>query len=254
MCWPVSCGRIAHVLDPDGRISIAKFPSPTNDPWDVMLWEAVALQLAGMAGIHASAGKLYDIDGKHLVIIERFDRIHGRRIGYVSAMTMVQASDGDSGSYLDIADVIAQFSPQAARDLHELWRRIVFSILISNFDDHLRNHGFLRLSSAGWSLSPAFDLNPDPRPGPRQLHTAIDFDRGEARIEIALSVADEFRLSDRAAIEIVAEVSAATEQWRTVAGQLGATPSDLNQMAPAFEHEAAAEARSLVARAAKIHM
>jgi serine/threonine-protein kinase HipA len=240
----------AHVLDPEGRISIAKFPSPTNDSWDVMLWEAVALQLAGMAGIHASAGKLYEIDRKHVVIIERFDRVHGRRIGYVSAMTMLQASDGDSGSYLEIADVIAQFSPQATRDLHELWRRIVFSILISNFDDHLRNHGFLRLSSAGWSLSPAFDLNPDPRPGPRQLHTAIDFDRVEARIEIARSVTDEFRLSDRAAIEIVAEVSAATEQWRTVAGQLGATQSDLNQMAPAFEHEAAAEARSLVAQAA----
>lgn len=239
----------AHVLDPDGRISIAKFPSPTNDPWDVMLWEAAALQLASMAGIYASVGKLYEIDGKHVVIIERFDRIRGQRIGYVSAMTMLQASDGDSGSYLEIADVIAQFSPHATSDLHELWRRIVFSILISNFDDHLRNHGFLRLSSAGWSLSPAFDLNPDPRPGSRQLHTAVDFDRFDARIELALSVADEFRLSGRAALDIVAQVSGATEQWRTIAGQLGATPSDLDQMAPAFEHEAAAEARALVARA-----
>lgn len=240
----------AHVLDPDGRISIAKFPSPKNDRWDVMLWEAVALHLASMAGIDASAGKLYEIDGKHVVIIERFDRVRGQRIGYVSAMTMLQASDGDSGSYLEIADVIAQFSPQAALDLRELWRRIVFSILISNFDDHLRNHGFLRLSSAGWSLSPAFDLNPDPRPGPRQLHTAIDFNRVDARIELALSVAEEFRLSDRDAVEIVAEVIGATDQWRAAAGRLGATPSDLDQMAPAFEHEAAAEARALVAQAA----
>jgi transcriptional regulator with XRE-family HTH domain len=101
----------------------------------------------------------------------------------------------------------------------------------------------------GLVLSPAFDLDPDPRPGPRQLHTAIDLNRVEARIEIALSVADKFSLSDRA-IGIIAEVSAATEQWRTVAGQLGASPSDLNQMAPAFEHVAAGEARSLVARAA----
>jgi len=236
----------AHVLDPDGRISIAKFPSQQNDAWDVMLWEAVALQLAGMAGINVAAGKLYEIDHKHVVIIERFDRVHGQRIGYVSAMTMLQASDGDSGSYLEIADVIAQFSPQAEHDLHELWRRIVFSILVSNFDDHLRNHGFLRLSSAGWSLSPAFDLNPDPRPGPRQLHTAIDFDRVDARIEIAMSVANEFRLSELAAVQIVGEVSGATRQWREVARKLGATSSDLNEMAPAFEHEAAAEARALV--------
>lgn len=240
----------AHVLDPDGRISIAKFPSPSDDSWDVMLWEAAALKLASMAGICAAIGKLYEIDGKHVVIIERFDRIRGQRIGYVSAMTMLQASDGDSGSYLDMADVIAQFSPHAATDLHELWRRIIFSILISNFDDHLRNHGFVRLSSAGWSLSPAFDLNPDPRPGPRQLHTAIDFDRSDAQISLALSVANEFRLSDRAARDIVAQVIGATEQWRTVAGRLGATPSDLDQMAPAFEHDAAAEARALVTRAA----
>jgi serine/threonine-protein kinase HipA len=240
----------AHVLDPDGRISIAKFPSLTSDKWDVMLWEAVALRLAGVAGIHASAGQLHEIDNKRVLIVERFDRVGGRRVGYVSAMTMLESSDGDAGSYLEIADVIAQVSPRAERDLHELWRRIVLSILISNFDDHLRNHGFLRLSSAGWSLSPAFDLNPDPRPGPRQLHTSIDFDRVDARIDVALSVAGEFRLSEEAAVAIVGEVSRATEQWRTIAGKLGAPPSDLDRMAPAFQHDAAVEARELVAQAA----
>ena len=236
----------AHVLDPDGRISIAKFPSPSNDNWDVMLWEAVALKLAGMAGVAVASSKLYEIDGKHVVILERFDRVRGRRIGYSSAMTMLQAADGDSGSYLDIADVIAQFSPNAERDLRELWRRIVFSILISNFDDHLRNHGFLRLSSAGWSLAPAFDLNPDPRPGPRELHTAIDFDRVDASLDLARSVAAEFRLSDQSAAGVIAEVHDATQQWRTVATRLGATTSDLVQMEPAFQHEAAEEALALV--------
>jgi len=239
----------AHVLDLDERISIAKFPSPSNDEWDVMLWEAVALRLAEMAGIDTSVGKLHEVDGKHVLILERFDRIRGRRIGYVSAMTMLQRTDGDSGSYLEIADVVAQTSPHAERDLHELWRRIVFSILISNFDDHLRNHGFLRLSSAGWSLAPAFDLNPDPRLGPRELHTTIDFDQVDASVELALSVAGEFRLSDNAAADVVAQISQATLQWRSVAGRLGATPSDLGQMAPAFEHEAATEARMLSAKA-----
>jgi serine/threonine-protein kinase HipA len=238
----------AHVLDPDGRISIAKFPSPSNDEWDVMLWEAVALRLAEMAGINVSASKLYEIDGKHVLIVERFDRIDSQRIGYVSAMTMLQRADGDAGSYLEIADAIAQNSPHAERDLHELWRRVVFSILISNFDDHLRNHGFLRLNSAGWSLSPAFDLNPDPRAGPRELHTAIDFDQVDASIELALGVADEFRLSEDAAADVVAQVSRATEQWRSVAQRLGAKPSELDQVAPAFEHQAAAEAHIRIAR------
>jgi serine/threonine-protein kinase HipA len=239
----------AHVLDPAGRISIAKFPSPTNDDWDVMLWEAVALRLAVMAGVNACSGHLHEIDGKHVVVVERFDRAGETRIGYVSALTMLERTDGDSGSYLEIADVISQSSPHAEHDLHELWRRIVFSILISNFDDHLRNHGFLRTSTAGWSLSPAFDLNPDPRPGPRALHTTIDFDQADARIELALEVAGEFRLSNRLANEVLTEVTRATEQWQTVATGLGATALDLEQVAPAFEHDAATEARALAAGA-----
>lgn len=241
----------AHVLDPEGRISIAKFPSPSNDEWDVMLWEAVTLRLADMAGIDVSAGKLYEIDGQHVLIVERFDRIRGQRVGYVSAMTALQRTDGDPGSYLEIADVIAQSSPHAERDLHELWRRIVFSILVSNFDDHLRNHGFLRLTSAGWSLSPAFDLNPDPRTGTRELHTTVDFDQADASITLVLTVAGEFRLSEAAAADVVAQVSRATAKWRDVAQRLGATSSDLEQMRPAFEHDAATEARMLAARATK---
>lgn len=241
----------AHVLDPEGRISIAKFPSPSNDEWDVMLWEAVTLRLADMAGIDVSAGKLYEIDGQHVLIVERFDRIRGQRVGYVSAMTALQRTDGDPGSYLEIADVIAQSSPHAERDLHELWRRIVFSILVSNFDDHLRNHGFLRLTSAGWSLSPAFDLNPDPRTGTRELHTTVDFDQADASITLVLTVAGEFRLSEAAAADVVAQVSRATAKWRDVAQRLGATSSDCEQMRPAFEHDAAIEARMLAARATK---
>jgi serine/threonine-protein kinase HipA len=214
-----------------------------------MLWEAVALRLAVMAGIDTAIGKLHEVDGKHVVIVERFDRIRGGRLGYVSAMPMLQRTDGDAGSYLEIADVVAQASPHAEHDLQELWRRIVFSILISNFDDHLRNHGFLRLSSAGWSLAPAFGLNPDPRLGARQLHRAIDFDQAHASVELALCIAGEFWLSDHRATDVVAQVSRATQQRRPVARQLGATPSDLGQMAPASEHAAATEARTLSVRA-----
>lgn len=173
----------AHVLDRAGRISLAKFPSPRSDEWNVMLWEAVALRLAAQAGIRVPVGELHKVAGRDVLVLSRFDRVGERRIGYVSALTMLQRSDGERGSYLEIADAIARLSPKATEDLEELWRRIAFSILISNFDDHLRNHGFLRTSTAGWSLSPAFDLNPDPRPGPRELTTAIDLDAADAELE-----------------------------------------------------------------------
>jgi serine/threonine-protein kinase HipA len=236
----------AHVLDQAGRIAIAKFPSVAADEWDVTRWESVALDLARAAGIRVSPSALHPIDGKCVLVVDRFDRDGDRRIGYVSAMTMLEAADGDDGrSYLEIGAVIEDESPHASADLRELWRRIAFSILISNFDDHLRNHGFLRTSSAGWSLSPAFDLNPDPR-GARYLSTAIDYDDPEARIDTLMGVAREFRLDGRAARAVLAEVVAATSGWRAAAKRTGLVGSALTQMAPAFEHEQATRAGELV--------
>lgn len=238
----------AHVLDDTGRIAIAKFPSPANDDWDVMRWEAVALDLARAAGVRVPDHKLHVIDGRSVLIVDRFDRLGSTRIGYVSALTMLDRADGDPGSYLEIADVIVRHSPSASEDLRELWRRMTFSVLISNFDDHLRNHGFLRTSTAGWTLSPAFDLNPDPR-GERYLSTAIDYDDTEARIDLLLEVAPEFRLDATEALQTLADVHAAVSQWRTVAHGLGADDDDLDRMAAAFEHDASSEASSRVADA-----
>jgi serine/threonine-protein kinase HipA len=229
----------AHVIDDEGRVSIAKFPSPANDEWDVMRWEAVALCLAGEAGIAAAQGSLHAIDGRAVLVVERFDRRGERRVGYVSALTMLERRDGEAGSYLEIADVIQRHSPQAAADLSELWRRIAFSILISNFDDHLRNHGFLRTSTAGWSLAPAFDLNPDPRPGERRLSTAIDFDDTAASLDLLRGLAPEFRLSHGRALEVLSEVARATARWAEIATAYGLSKAELERMAPAFEHEQA---------------
>jgi serine/threonine-protein kinase HipA len=237
----------AHVLDAAGRIAIAKFPSAAVDEWDVMRWEFVALQLARQAGIRVSDSTLQDIDGKSVLIVDRFDREGEDRVGYVSAMTMLEVVDGAGGSYLEIAEVIQNESSQTSADLHQLWRRIAFSVLISNFDDHLRNHGFLRSSTAGWSLSPAFDLNPDPRPGPRRLSTAINFEDPDARIDTLMSVAGEFRLEAPQAVKILGEVVAATDAWKTVAGRANLGRAALTQMEPAFEHEETVHARRLVA-------
>jgi serine/threonine-protein kinase HipA len=211
----------------------------------VIRWEAVALELARRAGIEVPDARLIDVAGRPVLIIDRFDRWRTRRIPYVSAMTMLEAADHDQGSYLEIADVIETRSPAASDGLVELWRRIAFSILISNTDDHLRNHGFLRRSTAGWSLSPAFDLNPNPEPGPRHLSTAIDFDETEARIETLLSVRREFRLGERDAFRVLREVGEAASTWRDVAARVGLNRAAIEAMAPAFEHEEAAEARQV---------
>jgi serine/threonine-protein kinase HipA len=237
----------AHVRDQNGRVAIAKFPSEAKDEWDVMRWESVALGLAAEAGITVPSSSLHRIDGKSVLIVDRFDRAGVLRIGYVSAMTMLEGADGDQGSYLEIADVIERQSPSAAADLAELWRRIAFSVLISNTDDHLRNHGFLHSTSVGWSLSPAFDLNPDPEPGPKYLSIAIDFDDPSASIENLMGVATYFRLGQSQALEILAAVEAARAGWRQVAATAGAGGEEIARMRSAFETEQAEVAARLVA-------
>lgn len=236
----------AHVLDFDSRPAIAKFPSPA-DEWDVIRWESVALTLADAAGIDVPDRTVHIVDQKPVLVIGRFDRTGSVRIGYVSAMTMLEAADGgDGGSYLDIVDVIERNSPATERDLEQLWRRIAFSILISNTDDHLRNHGFLRTSSAGWMLAPAFDLNPDPAPGPKQLSTAIDFDDTSASVKTLIGVADYFRLDERKYRQVLQETLDATARWRTVAAQAGINRTAIDQMTPAFEHDELARAAEIV--------
>jgi len=236
----------AHVLDSKGHIGIAKFPSSQTDTWDVIRWESVALTLAANAGITVPEHELHVIDSRPVLVVRRFDRGPGRRLGYLSAMSMLQAKDGEQASYLEIGQAIEELSPDAAADLSELWRRIVFTVLISNTDDHLRNHGFLRASTAGWSLSPAFDLNPNPEGTNNQLATAIDENNAKASLATALEVADSFRVSDEHARAIVTEVSDATTRWRDVARTAGLGERQLEQLEPAFEHEQSAAARELV--------
>jgi serine/threonine-protein kinase HipA len=236
----------AHVLDGSGRIAIAKLQSPMSDEWDVIRWEGVALALARRAGITTPDASTHVFGGRAILVIDRFDREDTRRIGYVSAMTMLEMTGGDSGSYLDIADTIERHAPNTSADLRELWRRIAFTVLISNTDDHLRNHGFLRVTSAGWSLSPAFYLNPDPSPGPKLLSTAIGYDDNAARIDLLMGIAEHFGLTQSEATSILGEVVGATGGWRREARVHGLSATAIEQMAPAFEHTQADVARELV--------
>ena len=160
-------------------------------------------------------------------------------------MSMLGANDNETRSYLEIVDALRQFGASPKKDMHALWRRIVFNVLISNTDDHLRNHGFLYAGQNGWHLAPAYDLNPVPTDiKPRTLSTAIDLDDGTASLPLALGVAQYFELDAASAREIAMEVGRAVSTWRDVAAELGLAKPQIDRMASAFEHEDLAAARN----------
>lgn len=233
----------AAVIDASGRLAIAKFPRSGSDEWDVAGWEELQLRLARRAGLTVAESELVSIAGRHVVIVDRFDRRDGRRTGFASALTMLEAADGEQRSYLEIAEVIGRHSPRPAADLRELYRRIIFSVLTANTDDHLRNHAFLRERN-GWALSPAYDLNPNPD-NPTRLSTAIDLDDTGASIETALSVSGYYRLSDAEARALVTDVEKATSGWRQQAAELGLSRQQIDRMTAAYESDQRRFARGI---------
>lgn len=227
----------ASVLDRDGSLAVAKFPH-NGDEWNTVAWEAVALSLAANAGVTVPSWRLERVTRKPVLISIRFDRVGATRIPFLSALSMLSAQDHETRSYLEIADALRQNGARVKRDMKQLWRRIVFTVLISNVDDHLRNHAFLHTDSAGWVLSPAYDLNPVPVDvRPRVLSCAIDLDDPTASLELALSVSGYFELSENEANEIVEEVARAVSRWRAEAIRLGLTKVECDRMASAFEHD-----------------
>lgn len=227
----------ASVRDKDGHLVIAKFPK-TDDEFNVVVWEAVALTLAKKAGIKTTEWRLELIMNKPVLLLRRFDRQSGRRIPFLSAMSMLGAKDNDPHSYLEIAYAITQHGASPNSDLEELWRRIIFTVLILNTDDHLRNHGFLYEPHKGWRLSPAYDINPTPiEIKARMLSTSINYDDPTASIDLALSVIDDFRIKKARALAIIKEVALAVSEWRSVATQFGLLKREIDRMASAFEHE-----------------
>jgi serine/threonine-protein kinase HipA len=171
-----------------------------------------------------------------VLILKRFDRQGQNRVPFLSAMSMLGAKDNEQRSYLEIAYAISQYGSRPLADLEELWRRLVFNILISNTDDHLRNHGFLCVLGQGWRLSPAYDMNPVPQErGMNLLSLAIDFTSREASLETALSVIDEFKLKKEKALAIIDEVKRAVRGWQDTAHSLGISRDEMERMASAFE-------------------
>jgi len=227
----------ASVIEKDGQLTIAKFPR-RDDDYNTVAWEAAALALAAKAGIPVPESRVETVSDKQVILLRRFDRDKTVRIPFLSAMSMLGAKDRDTRSYLEIVDALRQHGAAAEEDMKQLWRRIVFSILISNTDDHLRNHGFLYAGQSGWRLSPAYDLNPVPVDvKPRILTTAINEDDGTASLDLAMSVAEYFELEKAKAKTIATQVGKAVSTWRDEAAKHGIGKSEIERMASAFEHE-----------------
>ena len=226
----------ATVRATDGHLSIAKFPR-RDDEWPVTRWEAAAMALAQAAGVMVAPFQLRQVSNRPVLTARRFDRRSGRRVPFMSALTALEASDNDTRSYLEVAEFLRREGAAVNHDLHQFWRRIVFNILVSNTDDHLRNHGFLR-GPQGWRLSPAYDLNPMPVDVKPRIHAlAIDEIDDTASLDTAMAITPMFGIAEREARTIAAEVGRAVSGWREAAARLGIKPDEIDRMASAFDHE-----------------
>jgi serine/threonine-protein kinase HipA len=225
------------VLDHDGFLAIGKFPS-VSDERSVTKGEVLALRLARKAGVDAAEARIVDSEGSPVALIRRFDRTADEgRLMYVSAATMLGADEAGEHSYTELVDALRQYGSRPTGDIEELWRRIAFSILITNIDDHLRNHGFLHVDRGQWRLAPAFDINPFPD-RVRELKTWISGETGpEATIDALMSVTDYFRIGRDRAEAILAQVEGAVANWREEGRTLGMTAEELEPFADAFEHK-----------------
>ena len=224
------------IIDADGNLAIGKFPS-VGDTRSIVHGEVLALHLAKRCGIDASSSQVIDSDGIPVALIKRFDRNGQKRLMYLSANSLLQAKSHQQYSYEDIASLIRTISPKAKYDLGQLWRRMVFNILINNVDDHLKNHGFLHTTDDQWVLAPAFDLNPFPDKM-RALKTWISQQSGEfASLDEALAISKSFELSNKEAKVILSEMRSIVSTWKSIAQNLGMNDRDVDQYAPAFEYQ-----------------
>lgn len=236
------------LLDEDGALALGKFPSVTDER-SVTRGEVLAMRLAKRAGIDTANARIVMVQGAPVAIIGRFDRTPDqRRIPYMSGATLLQASRTEERAYTELVDAMRSTCVEFGASAQQLWRRLVFNFLITNVDDHLQNIGFLYVDRNQWRLSPAFDLNPFPDKD-RESKTWLSEDTGPiTSMAQLLGQADRFQLDAQKARQVLAEVVTAVEQWRNVAltAEIGLSPAELEDFAPAFEHSALAEALALV--------
>lgn len=240
------------MVDEDGRLAIGKFPS-VGDTRSVTRGEVLALKLAALAGIDAASARVVPLGDKGrevpVAVIHRFDRDgNDGRIPYQSAASLLQASRDEDRSYTEIADAIRAHCQSPTEDVRQLWRRLMFNLLITNVDDHLQNHGFLHVEHGLWQLAPAFDVNPFPDKDRESKTWLSEQDGPITDVHMLMARAQYFSLNHSQALTVLREVHAAVSDWRRLAlsAEVGLSPAELDDFAPAFEHEQMGEAAALL--------
>ncbi|MFZ8756021.1 type II toxin-antitoxin system HipA family toxin [Microbacterium sp. HMH0099] len=223
-----------------GGLAIAKFPHQ-SDQWDVMAWEATALDLLEAAAIRTPRRRLTKVGSRSILLLERFDRSADGRIGYISAMTAVGARDGDHRDYADIVLAVRDLAQSPRRDLRELFDRVVANVVLGNTDDHLRNHGLLS-TGPGWTLSPAFDVNPQPDAYRPRSTTIMGADAPPDEAEALIPFAEECDLDATTARARIASVVGAMTDWKDCARGKGITTSEIAMMSESIDLRMAAVA------------
>lgn len=218
------------------QLWLAKFPKPHGDPWNVMAWEAAVLDLMAAAGVDAPAHQVrhVTVDGsaRTVLLLRRFDRGPAGRIPYLSAMTALEATDGDGGDWLDLAE----WASENGADTRELWRRAVLGVLVGNVDDHLRNHGFLRRGTA-WALAPAFDVNPTPLDeGDEHQLSLFGQSRPQLDSLLASDALELFRVPEPQAVTWVRSLAAPLDRTLAAAARHGADRRSVDVMRDRFTH------------------
>ena len=228
----------ANVIDPIGNLLIAKFPSK-NDERNTGAWEYICYQMAIDFGIRMADcdAQIYSRD-QHTFLTKRFDRSGTDRIHFASAMTLLAYKDGhdhaQGGSYLEIVELIEQYGSEPTADIRELWKRIVFSVAVSNTDDHLRNHGFLLNPKKGWKLSPAYDINPIPAGYGLSLN--IDEDNNSLSLDLCLEVHSYFRWKEEEAEKEIEKIKLICQSWEARARQMKLKRNEIESVRSAFEN------------------
>lgn len=226
----------AGIIDKENNLWIAKFPKE-NDSRDIGAWEMIVHELAVKAGINVPECKAEKFSSKHHTFLtKRFDRTPNKqRLHFASAMTMLGYTDGDNASsgvsYLELAEFLVQHGSNTTQDLKELWKRIVFSICVSNTDDHLRNHGFI-LNQKGWQLSPAFDINPFPNGYGLSLNISENDNRLDT--DIALKVAPYFRIDQTEGLILIDKIKSAVGSWANLTDRYNISRYEKKEMEAAF--------------------
>lgn len=226
------------LVDIDGSLALAKFPR-LQETQHLPLGEVLALKMARLAGIDTVKARIEYVNSIPVAIVQRFDRLQGGRKPYISAASLLQAGSQDKLTYLELLDAMRRVSPDFVVDAQQLWRRLVFNLLITNTDDHLQNTGFLYEGRNKWRLAPAFDLNPFPE-NPRSSCTALSTKAGAVTdVSVLLEHASFFEISTLQAKTALKEVASVVRDWHRVArsAELRLPTDAMTWYEPAFEHE-----------------